>query len=330
MTTGTPDGPLVSIVTPAYNQGRFLRDTVDSVLRQDYRAIEYIVIDDGSTDSSSAILAGYGERITWLSQANQGQTPTINRGWSMARGQILGWLNSDDTLLPGAVRCVVDYFHLHRGVGIVFGDTLFTDECGRAIRRSPRRSRFDYLEFVARCENPIPQPSAFIRREVLSAVGLLDPTLRYFMDWEYWLRAGLQCDIAYLPALLSTYRLHATSNTIARSAEVAPELGRVYEKFFARDDLPVEVERLRRRAMVSMLLTSGGYAIAGADRCGAIRSGLRALRADPAILLRWSRLRQVLYCLFGTSWFYRCGRTLRLLIRSGREPTIANGGHSDL
>src|SRR5918997_5227800 len=119
-------GPLVSIVTPTYNQAAFLRETLDSVLAQDYPFIEHIVIDDGSTDETPRVLEEYAGRVEWERHDNMGQTPTINKGWQRSRGEILTWLNSDDTLLPGAVTKAVEYLQSHPGCDIVFGDTLFT------------------------------------------------------------------------------------------------------------------------------------------------------------------------------------------------------------
>jgi glycosyltransferase involved in cell wall biosynthesis len=281
------------------------------VLAQDYEPLEYLVIDDGSTDGTRAILESYGDKVAWLTQSNRGQTATINRGWEMTRGKIVAWLNSDDTLLAGAVRTAVQFLEAHPGVDIVFGDTLFTDAAGEPLRRSQPRGAFDYLSFVLECENPIPQPSAFIRRRVIEDAGALDPTLRYFMDWDYWLRAGLRHSIAYLPELLSTYRLHAASNTVARSAAVAPELEQVYDRYFARDDLPAAIRQGRERAMASMHLTSGGYALSGGANALARRCALRAVRTDPASFLRPRRLRQLLYCWLGNGWLYRAGRRLR-------------------
>src|SRR5438132_6207432 len=112
--------PLVSIVTPTYSPAAFLPETIESVLAQDYPRIEYIVLDDGSTDSTSQILSDYTGRLIWESQANQGQTPTINKGWERSHGDIITWLNSDDTYLPGAVSKAVDYLQQHPDIDIVY------------------------------------------------------------------------------------------------------------------------------------------------------------------------------------------------------------------
>src|SRR5688572_12229988 len=145
--------PTVTVVTPAYNQGEFLRDTIESVLSQDYPNIEYVVLDDGSTDDTPKILAEYGDRFKWESQKNMGQTATINKGWAMTGGEIITWLNSDDTYLPGAVSKAVDYLQRHQDVGVVYGDTLTTEADGTPFGRSKALPPFDYLRFIESWEN---------------------------------------------------------------------------------------------------------------------------------------------------------------------------------
>src|SRR5436190_23075123 len=125
--TSSTDHPIVSVITPTYNQAAFLRDTIESVLSQDYPAIEYQIIDDGSTDETPRILKEYEGRAWIERHENRGQTPTINKGWERATGEILTWLNSDDTFLPGAVTTAVEYLKTHPDVGIVFADTSFTN-----------------------------------------------------------------------------------------------------------------------------------------------------------------------------------------------------------
>src|SRR5512132_3263811 len=139
-TTSSTTQPIVSDVTPAYNQAAFLRDTIESVLSQDYPAIEHQIIDDGSTDETPEILKEYEGRAWIERHENRGQTPTINKGWARAKGEILTWLNSDDTFLPGAVSTAVDYLQKNPDVGIIFGDTLFTNPDGSPIEQSPRRT----------------------------------------------------------------------------------------------------------------------------------------------------------------------------------------------
>lgn len=302
--------PLVSVVTPTYNQADFLRDTLESVLSQDYPRIEYQVLDDGSTDKTPQILAEYSDRVASERQTNRGQTPTINTGWERAQGDIFTWLNSDDTFLPGAVTTAVNYLQEHPDVDIVFGDSLFTRPDGEPIERSKDRTGFDYRAFVLQCENPIAQPSAFIRRSVIEDIGLLDPSYYYFMDWDFWLRAGIRHQIAYFPELLSTYRLHQESKTVAQPARAAPELEYMYRKFFARPDLPADIRALERRAMVNMFFTSGGYYLEGGNPSGARRMGFKALAAHPSSIYRPAVMHKFFYCLLGGRSGYRRSRGL--------------------
>jgi glycosyltransferase involved in cell wall biosynthesis len=308
-TSGKNHRPLVSIVTPTYNQADFLRDTLESVLSQDYPHIEHQVIDDGSTDRTPEILAEYADRISLERHENRGQTPTINKGWERAKGEILTWLNSDDTFLPGAVTSAVEYFNQHPEVDIVFGDTLFTQPDGTPIERSKPRAKFNYKTFVLQCENPIAQPSAFIRRNVIDDIGLLDPQFYYFMDWDFWLRAGIRHRIAYYPELFSTYRLHPDSKTMAQANKAAPELEYMYRKFFTRDDLPQEIRAIERGAMMNMYFTSGGYYLEGGNPGAAARIAFKALQTYPAAVYRPEVIHKFLYCVLGGRSVYRRSRS---------------------
>lgn len=296
--------PLVSIVTPTYNQAAFLRETIESVLVQDYPRVQYVVIDDGSTDETPGILKPYGEKVRWWSRPNRGQTATINEGWEHCEGDILTWLNSDDTLLPGALTRIVEYLARHQDADVVFGDTLFTDGDGRPIERSGARE-FEYEEFVVECDNPIPQCSAFFRRAVIEHVGTLDSRFYFFMDWDLWLRAGIGHRIVYYPELLSTYRLHPESKSVSQSRRSAPELEYMYEKYFSRGDIPRVIRRSERRAMANMYFTSAGYYLRGGDAREGARMAWKALSRYPGLLLRPGMLHKFLYCTVGRSIAYR-------------------------
>jgi glycosyltransferase involved in cell wall biosynthesis len=290
--------PLVSIVTPTFNQAVFLRETVESVLAQDYPDIEYLIIDDGSTDKTRSVLESFGSRLRWWSRPNRGQTSTINEGFDKCRGDIVTWLNSDDTLLPGAVSWAVSAMARHTEAGVVFGDTLFTSADGSPLNRSAAQP-FGYETFVVECHNPIPQCSSFVRRRLLEDTGPLDPAYYYFMDWDLWLRAGLWRPIVYEPVLLSTYRLHPQSKTVAQARRSAPELEHMYRKYFAADQVPPAIRRREGEALANMYFTSAGYYIRGADRRSARRMAWRAVRSDPVGALRPRQVRRLIYCLLG-------------------------------
>jgi glycosyltransferase involved in cell wall biosynthesis len=292
-----PNLPTLSVVTPAYNQGQFLRDTIESVLAQDYPNIEYVVLDDGSTDDTPKILAEYGDRFVWETQPNMGQTPTINKGWGMSSGEIIAWLNSDDTFYDqSSVSQAMEFLMDRPEVGIVFGDSMFTDETGNHLEPSPPQPAFDYVRFVEECNNTVAQPSTFIRRDVIEKVGNLDSRYYYTMDWDLWIRAGLYFTIEHVKKIWSTYRLHSESKTVAHAVKAAPELEYMYDKFFSRDDLSPEILKIKRKAMMNMAYRSAGYYLNGGNRSAASRMARKALSYNPAGLFSISNLRKFAYC----------------------------------
>lgn len=186
-----PSLPLVSIVTPSYNQGKFIRETIESVLNQDYPNIEYWVIDGGSTDETLSILQEYDHdpRFHWISEKDAGQSDAINKGWSRCRGEILHYLNSDDWLEEGAIRRVIVRFQQSPEASFVSGSCNHTDEGGRTqkvLKSSP--IKFEHLIF----DNYIWQQATFFRRCVLEHIGYLDTRFHFVMDYEYWVRAIAQ------------------------------------------------------------------------------------------------------------------------------------------
>lgn len=210
--------PLVSIITPSYNQGKFIKETIQSVLTQDYPNVEYIVVDGGSTDNTVEILKKYEGRLRWVSEPDKGQSDAINKGFAMASGSIIAWLNSDDTYLPGTISRVVDFFCSRQGISIAYGKTYFTDVEGEVIGKYPT-GPFDYKRLAV--FNFICQPAVFFREEVLKETGNIDISLHYVMDYDLWIRMAGKFKFYYLPEFLATYRLHEESKTISPAAALA-------------------------------------------------------------------------------------------------------------
>lgn len=177
--------PLVSVITPSFNQGRFIEATIQSVMGQDYPHIEHIVVDGGSTDATLDILKKYDRRIRWVSEKDQGQGDAVNKGFAMARGSILGWLNSDDVYAPGAVSAAVRYLSSHPETVMLYGNADYIDEQGKVIGSYPTEP-FDRLRLAEACF--VCQPSVFLRSEVFGTVGPLDVGLDTCMDYDYWIR----------------------------------------------------------------------------------------------------------------------------------------------
>jgi len=245
-----PDGsswPRVSIVTPSYNQAQFIEETIRSVLLQGYPNLEYIIIDGGSTDSSVGIIKKYEPWLSyWVSEVDRGQAEAVNKGWRRARGEILAYLNSDDTYLPQTVETVVSSFHEHQDVGMVYGDCNLIDEEGETIGPMPGE-KFTLEKMLWR--NVVPQPAAFIRRSVLERVGLLDENLHHCMDYDLWLRIALHFPVKHIPTILANFRLHSSSKTIAQQGFHLAEMPVVLEKLFLQANCPPHLLHLKDQSI---------------------------------------------------------------------------------
>ncbi len=219
--------PLVSIVTPSFNQGRFIEAALESVLTQDYPNIEYIVVDGASTDGTQRIIRKYESRLAWwLSEPDQGQTDAINKGLARANGAILAWLNSDDTYLPGAVAAAVDCFRQFPQAGLIYGDANYIDAAGRTIGRFPA-AQTDYGRLRQGYVH-IPQQAAFFRGDLWRELGPLDPSYYFAMDYDLWVRIGKRAELRYVRQTWANFRLHAGGKTIAADDRCWPEMLRVH------------------------------------------------------------------------------------------------------
>ena len=224
------ENPLVTIVPPSFNQARYLPATIESVLGQDYPNIEYFVVDGGSTDGSREIIEEYADRFAWwVSEKDKGQTSAINKGFARANGEILAWLNSDDTYEPGAVREAVDFLVSNPDVGLVYGDCNFIDENGRkfglfgAAQTDYEKLRKGYVH--------IPQQASFWRADLWKQVAPLDESFFFAMDYDLWVRLASAAPIQYLPGRIwANFRLHGDAKSIADDDRCWPEMLRVHHR----------------------------------------------------------------------------------------------------
>jgi len=221
--------PLVSIITPSFNQAQFLEETIRSVLDQDYPCIEYILIDGGSADGSPEVIQRYAGRLArWVSEPDRGQTDAINKGFAWANGEILAWLNSDDTYLRGAVGEAVDYLVTHPEAGMVYGDANLIDKDGQVIGRFPAKQT-DYRR-LRRGYVHIPQQASFFRASLWKRVGPLDPTFFFAMDYDLWIRLARLAPLHYTPRLWANFRLHSGGKSVVADDRCWPEMLRVHQR----------------------------------------------------------------------------------------------------
>ena len=208
------DLPRISIVTPTLNQGGYIQQTIESVLKQNYPNLDYIVMDGGSTDGTIDILRSYGNRIRWISNRDNGQADAINRGMEMADGEILSFINSDDYYLPGVFELIARTFHETQCQWLT-GDYRVIDPNGREIHQLivwyKKLWRRNFSPQVLAVLNFVAQPSTFWSRTLWCKIGPLDISLRYTFDYDFWVRAALESSPIVEKKALSVFRIHKTS-----------------------------------------------------------------------------------------------------------------------
>ncbi len=215
--------PKITIITPSFNQGKFIRETIESVLSQNYPNLEYWVIDGGSTDDTCAILKSFGKKIKWISEKDRGQTDALNKGLKRSTGEIIAYLNSDDVYLPNTLFTVAEYFMAHQNAQWLTGDYFIIDTVGKKIQSYVATYKTVFREHLTLplllILNPIIQPSTFWRKSVQDKIGFFDTKLRYCMDYDFWLRAMKYSKPHVLKQHFSLFRIHGSSKGGAEYAK---------------------------------------------------------------------------------------------------------------
>lgn len=277
--------PLVSIVMPSHNQSQYLESALKSLFDQDYSNIEYLVADGGSTDGSLEILQRFADKFAWwVSEKDAGQSDAVNKALRQAKGEIIGWLNSDDLLHPGAVTAAMRAFAEHPEASIVFGDVDSIDASGQRIncmRFGPRRLR-DLMGFQI-----ISQPGVFIRRSIIDQAGLLDPDYHFLMDHQWWLRLVQLAPAVYIPGpVMASARFHADAKNVAQSHKFVEEAQRILRWMEASPDYQPLFIRHRRSILAGYYEFITHYKLDGGDARGAFVDYLRLLLLSPRRLFK--------------------------------------------
>jgi glycosyltransferase involved in cell wall biosynthesis len=254
---------LVSVVTPSLNQARYLREAIDSVRAQTHSPVEHIVVDGGSTDETLDILSEY-RHLRWTSEPDRGQSHALNKGFDLAEGEILGWLNADDTYEPVAVAQAVSAMR-DTGAALVYADVTRVNDDGVNPRHIRSRPTFDmWTELNLGCG--IYSPAVFFTRDALDAVGPLDESLHLTMDYDLWLRIGKRFPVGHVDAIWAVQRIHDDAKTMRHYADFWPERLTVSRRHGGRLVSPLLISRYvraphARRAAVRA--AAAAYALAG-------------------------------------------------------------------
>lgn len=317
------DLPLVTIITPSYNQADYLEETIRSVLEQEYPNLEYLVVDGGSTDGSVEIIRKYADRISWwVSEPDQGQADALNKGLARAKGQIVAWLNSDDVYRPGAIRRAVERLERLPAVGMVYAQLDSIDRWGRVFNTIKYR-QFDLLDLLS--FHIIGQPTVFMRRSLLDQAGPLDTSYNYLLDHHLWLRMFRLAPIEYVPEVWAAARHHASAKNVAQAARFGEEAFRILDWAEAQDGLGDLVRQHRRQARAGAHRLDARYLLDGGEPGLALRAYGRVLANYPSYIFKhWHRILFAMLSLLRLSWLLPLVRQRRI---HSRKPILVTGPH---
>ncbi|WKZ47401.1 MAG: glycosyltransferase family 2 protein [Anaerolineales bacterium] len=275
---------LISIITPSFNQARYLEQTIQSVLGQDYPHIEYIVVDGASKDGSVEVIKKYADKLAWwVSEKDSGQAEAINKGLARAKGEIVAWLNSDDYFLPSAVSSAMEVFEENPDVALVYGNMLAVDERGNAFN-SLTYKQLSLQDLL--CFQIIGQPAVFFRRKALENAGYLDPTFHFLLDHHLWIRIAQHGKILHVPQTWAAARYHAEAKNRAKAAEFGREAFRILAWAESQPKLGEAIRPVERRARASAYRVDARYRLDAGESASALKSWMRALFIHPPTALR--------------------------------------------
>ena len=290
--------PLISIITPSFNQADYLEMSILSVLEQDYPNIEYLIVDGNSTDGSQKIIKKYENQLAWwISERDMGQADAFNKGLQHAHGKYIGWLNSDDLYLSGAISEAVELFEADPALSFVFGDVQSINETGE-ITNIMKYNDWDLVNLMQ--FKIIGQPAVFMRKDLLDAVGGLDISYHFLLDHHLWLRLAAKAPIKYSGKLWASARFHATAKNVSQAAEFGKEAYRLVawmennpdlRKFFSKDHKKIYAGAHRMNAR---------YLLDGGQSQAALKAYWKGIRTHVlTILPEWHRVLFTIVSPFG-------------------------------
>ena len=282
--------PLVSIVTPSYNQAHFLEETIQSVLAQDYPNLEYWVMDGGSTDGSVEVIQKYASKLSgWVSEKDGGQADAINKGLQRANGEIVAWLNSDDLYRPGAIQSAVSIFQENPEVGLVYSDVDSIDADGEIFNRM-RYDQWGLKDLMA--FNILGQPGVFFKRSVLENSGYLDLSYQYLLDHHLWLRMALNAQLKYSQGKVwAAARIHAGAKNVADAAGFGQEAYRLVAWMQEDERFAPHLEGYLNKVWAGAHRLNAFYMLNGGKPGAALKAYWRGFwQYPPTVLKDWRRI----------------------------------------
>ncbi len=283
------DTPLVTIVTPSFNQAHFLEQTMRSVLDQDYPNIEYMVVDGGSTDGSVDLIQKYSKRLKWwVSEKDNGQAEAINKGFARASGEIIAWINSDDYYMPGAIAEAVKALSEHPEVGMVFGNVRVVDENEKVLNLLAYGDwgLSDLMSFRI-----IGQPAVFMRRAVLEKAGFLDQSFHLLLDHHLWIRIAREDGMQYIPSLWASAHYHEDCKNLAMASSFGAEGRRIVQWMESSGQYREIFQQNRKRILAGAERLNAFYLLDAKDYPAAFRAYWKAFWLNPSTVKpEWYRM----------------------------------------
>lgn len=281
--------PLVSIITPSYNQAAYLEQTIQSVLNQADVQLEYLVIDGASTDGSLEIIQRYASRLAgWASEPDSGQAEAINKGFARATGKYIAWLNSDDLYLPGAISKAVTLLEAHPQLGMVFGNAVSIDSQGSTLNQLifGDWGLEELLGFRIIC-----QPAVFMRRSTLEQAGYLDPSYHFMLDHQLWLRMARLAPIQHIPETFAAARQHPGAKNVQQAAAFGDEALRILQWITEQPEFQAYYTAHRGRVTAGAYRLKARYLLDGGQPGPALQAYFQAMRHHPGFTLQhWHRM----------------------------------------